>query len=281
MTTLDALRAQIDLYQYHRGDAKRLLAASQAPRKTLGGVLMVQGRRDGGMINLYDHPAKIEDYLRSSTMAAVSLENAQTVFVADWVVDTLADAVDTFPTEYAPHLAEMPFDNGFAYLGRPVELRTRPNFVIDVHAISWVRNGSTVLIALYGMSSNAHVVGQAMEVKSAYVMKLGDPIEEALARLTVNEGTWYEVNGDLITPTAVDSEDIILRAVDRPSGYEERPGRDYQVRWVVRGHWAKRWVGKMDGSEERRLVPRWISAYVKGPADAPLISPIKLFAVSR
>jgi hypothetical protein len=270
-------------------------------------------------------------------MAAVSLENAQTVFVADWVVDTLADAVDTFPTEYAPHLAEMPFDNGFAYLGRPVELRTRPNFVIDVHAISWVRNGSTVLIALYGMSSNAHVVGQAMEVKSAYVMKLGDPIEEALARLTVNEGTWYEVNDDLITPTAVDSEvqtafietetrwtlrfaaslwlfmgerltqtettmapralrrqmerdrlqmepkvqTIILRAVDRPSGYEERPGRDYQVRWVVRGHWAKRWVGKMDGSEERRLVPRWISAYVKGPADAPLISPIKLFAVSR
>jgi hypothetical protein len=43
------------------------------------------------------------------------------------------------------------------------------------------------------------------------------------------------------------------------------PRRTYTVRWMVGGHWRNQWY---PATEVHR--PRWIDAYVKGPAEAPL-----------
>lgn len=299
-----------------------------------------------------------------SGIASESLERAETIFVADWVVDTLEDAIDTFPVDYIPSLVDMPADNGFALFGRPILIQTRPSWAVEVHAISWLRtvdNGVRLMTYGYGREmgggSNTFVnhpfdrkgfIG--MEGKSHYDMGLGISLEEQAVNShggyyydeetenVSSEGVWLAISGDNVTENNLDLrilnalretevrwmvrlvcslwlfmgevkvietetvhaprqirrqmerdrsliepkvKIIKLRAVHYPNGYQERPQRDYSVRWIVRGHWHKFWTGRKDGSEERRLVPRWVSAYVKGPEDAPLNNPIKLFSVTR
>lgn len=58
----------------------------------------------------------------------------------------------------------------------------------------------------------------------------------------------------------------------------EGEGREFSCRWIVRGHWHNYWVGPAD---DRRLEPRWLSPYVKGPDDKPLRRTTDLFAVTR
>lgn len=60
---------------------------------------------------------------------------------------------------------------------------------------------------------------------------------------------------------------VDLRRVRHADAPGERSGRSYDHRWVVRGHWRNQAWGK--GRAERR--PVWISPYVKGPDDAPLL----------
>ena len=68
----------------------------------------------------------------------------------------------------------------------------------------------------------------------------------------------------------------------RPLRYEETPtispsGRSYQHRWVVRGHWAMQPHGPKQGL--RKLIYR--EPYIKGPADAPLLTTERVFAWRR
>lgn len=67
---------------------------------------------------------------------------------------------------------------------------------------------------------------------------------------------------------------ISLRQPEHHSG----PGSDrtYHHRWVVRGHWRKQWYPSQD-----RNVPIWISPYMKGPDDAPLLVGEKVYAWQR
>ncbi|TDC88125.1 hypothetical protein E1161_24325 [Saccharopolyspora aridisoli] len=58
----------------------------------------------------------------------------------------------------------------------------------------------------------------------------------------------------------------VVRIRDRAdTPVSEGAGRNYQVRWTVRGHWRNQWYASR---EEHR--PVWINPHVKGPADAPL-----------
>ena len=53
--------------------------------------------------------------------------------------------------------------------------------------------------------------------------------------------------------------------------------REYQCRWVVRGHWRKQWYPSLKTHQ-----PKWIGAYIKGPDDKPLKAPsATVFAVVR
>jgi hypothetical protein len=52
-------------------------------------------------------------------------------------------------------------------------------------------------------------------------------------------------------------------------------GRDWQHRWVVRGHWRNHWYPKM---QDHR--PKWIAPYLKGPDGAPLIGGDKVTVVT-
>jgi hypothetical protein len=59
-----------------------------------------------------------------------------------------------------------------------------------------------------------------------------------------------------------------IRRTVHDSGTENGTGqgREYQHRWVVRGHWRNQWYPTVEAHR-----PIWISPHVKGPDDAPLI----------
>ena len=70
---------------------------------------------------------------------------------------------------------------------------------------------------------------------------------------------------------------IDLRPLRQVAAESDESGRVYRHRWVVRGHWRNQAVGK--GRAQRR--PTWVASYVKGPADAPLLSTDKVMVWRR
>lgn len=62
-----------------------------------------------------------------------------------------------------------------------------------------------------------------------------------------------------------------------PREGEERTPREYDHRWIVRGHARLQPCGP--GRSERKLI--WISPFIKGPDDKPLRTSDKVFAVIR
>jgi hypothetical protein len=52
-------------------------------------------------------------------------------------------------------------------------------------------------------------------------------------------------------------------------------GREYSVRWVVRGHWRRQWY-----PSQNRHIPIWIMDYIAGPEDAPLVVHDKVTVVA-
>ncbi|MER6253658.1 hypothetical protein ABT224_20110 [Streptomyces sp. NPDC001584] len=64
---------------------------------------------------------------------------------------------------------------------------------------------------------------------------------------------------------------------ERGTDPAEQPGtREYQHRWVVRGHWKNQWYASRNAHR-----PIWISPYIAGPEGAPLIGGEKVFVLAR
>jgi len=71
---------------------------------------------------------------------------------------------------------------------------------------------------------------------------------------------------------------IHLRRV-RPSGEPVEPGEgsvEWQRQWIVRGHWRNQWYPSI--KEHRQI---WISPYVKGPEDKPLVLSKRAYEFDR
>lgn len=51
--------------------------------------------------------------------------------------------------------------------------------------------------------------------------------------------------------------------------------REYVHRWIVRGHWRRQWYRSIQAHR-----PIWITPYVKGPEDAPLLGGQKVYTAS-
>lgn len=123
--------------------------------------------------------------------------------------------------------------------------------------------------------------GLASEVRSIFVK---DPSEVALFRLL----HWVLHNPDLMEKTVIDTARppskkarrrgavhkpspvtiVDLRASHRAARADvERAESTYRSRWIVRGHWHRYWTGPRD---DRKLEPRYVMPYVKGPDGAPL-----------
>lgn len=65
---------------------------------------------------------------------------------------------------------------------------------------------------------------------------------------------------------------MAARAEETPPGADSR---EWRHRWVVRGHWRNHWYPSL---KDHR--PVWISPYLKGPADAPLLGGEKVTVVN-
>ncbi|BEL04987.1 hypothetical protein Q0Z83_031780 [Actinoplanes sichuanensis] len=52
-------------------------------------------------------------------------------------------------------------------------------------------------------------------------------------------------------------------------------GRDWQHRWIVRGHWRNQWYPSLGDHR-----PLWIAPYLKGPTDAPLLGGDKVNVIT-
>lgn len=59
-------------------------------------------------------------------------------------------------------------------------------------------------------------------------------------------------------------------------GATGRSGREYSVRWVVRGHWRRQWY-----ATQNRHIPIWIMDHIAGPDDAPLVTNDKVTVVKQ
>lgn len=72
---------------------------------------------------------------------------------------------------------------------------------------------------------------------------------------------------------------VLLRRQSQQHESGESETVEWSYRWFVRGHWHSYWVGVGD---KRRLEPRWLAPYIKGPDDKPLKPPrATVFAVVR
>ena len=72
---------------------------------------------------------------------------------------------------------------------------------------------------------------------------------------------------------------VNLRESERQPSDGSGEGHSYSHRWLVKGHWHKYWIGSGDA---RRLEPRWLHPYVKGPAGTPFkASQLTVYAVTR
>lgn len=63
--------------------------------------------------------------------------------------------------------------------------------------------------------------------------------------------------------------DVLVITLRRPSGHGSEPHEssvDWTHRWIVGGHWRNQWY---PATKTHRQI--WISPYVKGPEDAPLV----------
>lgn len=56
----------------------------------------------------------------------------------------------------------------------------------------------------------------------------------------------------------------------------ESEGREWSMRWVVRGHWRSQWFPTKKAHSQV-----WIAPYIKGPEGKPVIGSRKIFDVSR
>ncbi|MFD5882600.1 hypothetical protein [Streptomyces yangpuensis] len=127
---------------------------------------------------------------------------------------------------------------------------------------------------------------------------LTDTSEADVALLRLIQATWLLMGQTLATSERVPADRASRRRIqrlDRTHGTEvrlirlrrartergstpaEEPGtREYQNRWVVRGHWKNQWYPSRDAHR-----PIWISPYIAGPEGAPLIGGEKVFVLAR
>ncbi|MFG3157127.1 hypothetical protein ACGF7W_34410 [Streptomyces sp. NPDC048219] len=127
---------------------------------------------------------------------------------------------------------------------------------------------------------------------------LSDTPEADVALLRLIQATWLLMGQTLATSERVTADRASRRRIqrmDRDYGTEvrlirlrrartergadpaEQPGtREYQHRWVVRGHWKNQWYPSRGAHK-----PIWISPYIAGPEDAPLIGGEKVLVLAR
>ena len=312
MTAIEAFSAQLDMYQY----------VSSAMRET------IEMKRKGKFV-----PEQIPLVLE---IAKLTLSDAYPTFVAGWVVDTLEDAVNTFPEEYIVSESDVPYPTGWVFLEKPLVLATRPDSThVILDAFSWDVDVESKQVTLLTFGITDDVRGAKREPKGVYAMGLG----EQISGTTIAGGGYIDSTGPTYQIKTGDPEflqalweaeevfvsrfivslwlfmaekrfvtidtekpqrafrrawektgmvadpivrTIVLRASQQPLNAHAAPSsREYSSRWVVRGHWHRYWVKDEDDPTKKRLKPRWVSAYVKGPEGAALKTPLRLFAVTK
>lgn len=70
----------------------------------------------------------------------------------------------------------------------------------------------------------------------------------------------------------------LRRGLAGPPDDSQPPGegsREWQHRWVVRGHWRNQWYPTLGDHR-----PKWIAPYLKGPDDAPLLGGEKVTVIT-
>jgi len=106
--------------------------------------------------------------------------------------------------------------------------------------------------------------------------------EETLKRVATTVQSFWRLSSQLVAVTAQLPrpwrkqrrkqkmiEDVVIVRLRRPSGpkpEEEGDSGNWSHQWIVHGHWRNQWYPSLN--THRQI---WISPYVKGPEDKPLI----------
>lgn len=238
-----------------------------------------------------------------SMTQALQLADATLFYVTPEMCELVDVAARTLP-EFAMSPDDPPSQVGLAWLARPIcdvtmDVPPRP---IAACATSWITTGGTVRLS-------QHLERDTLPIKRRIRDKLPGlgfpvvfpmgawdaPLDEQGMPVAVSNGATRHILAAIKTlwlllrqPMTEQEEVVLPRPVRRrlaregrepppvrvirlrrPPGRSSEPGEPVQWhhRWIVRGHWRQQPFGP--GRGLRR--PQWISPFVKGPEDAPLI----------
>lgn len=142
-----------------------------------------------------------------------------------------------------------------------------------VACIQVVRNGRDVYLSISddGESAPRLDIREGDETSRSrlmfWILDNPDLVEKAVTDVRSKAEVRNRNKSRIDKPRTVTVVD--LRASHRGNAEAVREAkRTYRSRWIVRGHWHRFWTGKRDG--ERKLEPRYVMPYVKGPDGAPL-----------
>lgn len=164
--------------------------------------------------------------------------------------------------------------------------------------IDWYVDKQTVPLAARSSAPRLFLDNDAQVPFSADPIDRGDPETESTYPFMTLLAVWMLLGQTLATAEEIPLDRatrkraaragepeprvriIDLRARRRAGSSESQQtaaaGRDYHHQWVVRGHWRQQWYPSREAHR-----PVWISPYIKGPEDAPLIGGEKVYALRR
>jgi hypothetical protein len=171
-----------------------------------------------------------------------------------------------------------------------------PIALIDVHAwgfdLEWTAKdlgmwdvGSGVDTAPDDLSVGvgSRAVAESVGFMRRFMYALWSLMAQPIAvPVTERPGRAFRRRWERTAPTAPHDGDVRVVTLRRAThggsgdGPEEDFGPEWSHRWIVRGHWRKQWYSS---ESVHRLI--WISPFVKGPDDKPLVLKDTVFEVVR
>jgi len=203
-----------------------------------------------------------------------------------WVSDELAGLVKamerTLPDDYVPafhDLGVMPSRAFVVFAGE------------SIAANLWFCAAKETRIVLTPTTAGNNSLFAALQEPWRFGMRLGEASEYFRLFwayvLLINEPLTWTRHEKMSRPTARrvqragrEPSDVLVVTLRRPRQAEhvddECVGRDWSHRWIVNPFWRNQWY-----PSEGRHKPKFIHAYVKGPADKPLVTKGRVFRVTR
>lgn len=294
------------LVRHLRTDQMSRHALTAMPGTALCQLPGLDAGQPGVFARRFQGPVPLEYADRFLTRTADQLEDARLYWIAADFCDLAGEAADSLPDlTFQPD--EVPAPCGLVYFETPAHVNTHAGQgsshpPVDTDAIAWftVPQGIWVIPLMRPDSLLAYLGRDRIRDQVGYLMPHSpgggavygthDNQPGGFRILAVLLATWFLIAQPGVAdtqPGPVDRTEqrkynragraypgvnvVNLRRRPVPEGRDAPQGvRDYQVRWIVSGHWRDQAHGPQWSLRRRQ----YIAPYLKGPDDAPVKAPV-------